>query len=175
MATKSDPLAMLRADRDTRFSLADQESALRRFLTAIGASSWKASHHLTVWQSKMANDLHRTPAGSLFNRPWLFRNDSFPPVITLHPNVHYPNFDGLDHVIGYLSSRPSPTDVYVIPEGSWERTGRTVLVMLPAGFAQTTSLETAGWIQIPRHFTARNDGASPRTAGPIYANEGRRD
>ena len=177
MATKSDPLAMLRADRDTRFPLADQESALRRFLTAIGASSWKASHGLTGWQSKMATNLHETPAYNLFNRPWVFRGNRFGPVMTLHPNVHYPNFDGLENIIGYLASRPSPTDVYVIPEGSWERTGRTVLVMLPSGFAKYTysspSLKTAGWVEIPSKFS-RYD-VSPRAAGPIHANEGRRD
>ena len=117
MATKSDPLVMLRADRDTRFSLADQESALRRFLTTIGASSWKASHDLPVWQSKMFTDLHETPAYNLFNRPWVFRGNRFGPIMTLHPNVHYPNFDGLENIIGYLASRSRPTDVYVISRG----------------------------------------------------------
>ena len=150
---ESDPIAMLSVHRDPRFSYTDQESALRRFLAVIdgyGNSplNWRASRGLTGWTVKMGDDLQGTSANSLLNRPWLFRADSFGPVITMHPPARYPDLDGLEGLIGYLAGRPTPPDVYVIPEGSWERTGTTVLVLLPAGFDTIASLEPAGWIQI---------------------------
>ena len=150
---ESDPLAMLSIHRDTRFSYTDQESALRRFIAVIDEMlplNWKASRGLSGWAVKMGEDLQGTLAYSLFNRPWLFYDDSWPPVITLHPNVRYPNLEGLEGLIGYLASQPEAPVVYVIPEGSWERTGRTVLVILPAGFDTIGGdFQAAGWERIP--------------------------